>query len=214
MERGVCPVLTTSSSAAGWDNQTAAGKRSNPGEAGAVGPTLQQSVTAIRAREAAGLSRSSPPPHHSRTSAQNPSPCLGADPGLQAPRSLQGAGRFLGLMRARVSDLVFQSREPGLLLLLSERKHFPVRSTQAAALLRLARKYPVWWLQVTESGCKESRIHAAARPEWLQLSLTLRNLLPAPDRSAGNSSQPQCHTNQTVLRPPSPSHPTKAGFFS
>lgn len=41
---------------------------------------------------------------------------------------------------------------------------------------------------MTESGCKESRIHAAARPEWLQLSLTLWSLLPAPDRSAGNSS--------------------------
>lgn len=166
MERGVCPVLTTAAQPRGGVIRQRQAKQSRGG--GRRRPNLP---TVCHSRQSQGSSRALPllsttPPLPHRRSAPQPPPG-------SSPRSLQGARCFLGLMRARDSDGVFQSREPELLLLLSERKHFPVRSTQAAAL-RLARKHlhPVWWLQVTESGCKESRIHAAACPEWLQLSLT------------------------------------------
>lgn len=156
-----------------------------------------------------------PTPHTQRQHLE-PQPPAGSKPQAAGTSSSQVSERDWELPCADKGSSpasVFLSRGPRLLPLLSERKHFPVRSTQAAALSS-ARKH---------LGC--SRLLSPATGKAGHTQQPARNGSDGPSH-CGACSQRQTKALETARSPSdtpitsaqnvlrlSPSHPTKAGFL-
>lgn len=202
--RDVCPVLTTSSSASGWGNQrqpagdvswgsrhSQPGSPSEPGELRAL-PLL--------------------------TPVQDPSPAREQTQGCrhaQLPGPWKGPGLAWADEDWSPHQCFSVQGEPGLLLLLSERKHFSVRSGCRA---QVNKKTSPSCLVAPggRSSCRESRAQAAA--SWngsdcpSHCGACSQHQTKALETARSPSDTP-ITSAQAVLRP-SPSHPTKAGFLS
>lgn len=109
-----------------------------------------------------------PPPAAQQSFRAQGAPGTGL-PAYPAPTPQKGAGGLLGLMSPCQCFSVQGTR---LLLLCSERRHFPVKSAWAAAF-RLVRKYlrPAWRLQQPPPTAEKAGHRTADRPSHCQASL-------------------------------------------